>query len=57
MAVNALGLLAVAGPVGLEGGLPQAVQLVGARFREDICLGAAQEIESRVGSITPIDPR
>jgi Asp-tRNA(Asn)/Glu-tRNA(Gln) amidotransferase A subunit family amidase len=34
MAVNALGLPAVALPVGIEDGLPQAVQVIGPRYRE-----------------------
>ncbi len=57
MAVNALGLPAVALPVGVAGGLPQGVQVIGPRYREDLCLGAAGAIESRLGVITPIDPR
>ena len=57
MAVNALGLPAVAVPVGLEDGLPQAVQVIGPLYREDLCLDAAQAIEDRLGILTPIDPR
>jgi amidase len=57
MAVNALGLPAVAVPVGIEEGLPQAVQVIGPRYREDLCLDAAAGIEERVGILTPIDPR
>lgn len=57
VAVNALGLPAVALPVGIGEGLPQAVQIIGPRFREDLCLDAAQAIEDRVGIFTPIDPR
>ena len=57
IAVNALGLPAVALPVGIEDGLPQAVQLIGQRYREDLCLDAAQALEDRLGVITPIDPR
>jgi amidase len=56
-AVNALGLPAVAVPVGLGGGLPQAVQVIGPRYREDLCLDVAAALEDRVGIITPIDPR
>ena len=37
MAVNALGLPAVALPVGIGDGLPQAVQVIGPRYREDLC--------------------
>jgi amidase len=57
MAVNALGLPAVALPVGVGDGLPQAVQVIGPRYREDLCLDAAAALEDRVGIITPIDPR
>jgi amidase len=56
MAVNALGLPAVALPVGIGDGLPQSVQVIGPRYREDLCLDAAAALEDRVGIITPIDP-
>jgi amidase len=54
--VNLLGLPSVAVPTGVIGGLPQGVQLIGARFREDLCLDAAEAIENALGSVTPIDP-
>lgn len=57
MAVNTLGLPAVALPVGVSDGLPQAVQVIGPRYREDLCLDAAAAIEDRLGILTPIDPR
>jgi amidase len=57
IAVNALGLPALALPVGIGDGLPQAVQVIGPRYREDLCLDAATAMEDRVGVITPIDPR
>ncbi|GAB3436992.1 hypothetical protein GCM10027517_07910 [Phycicoccus ginsengisoli] len=57
MAVNALGLPAVAVPVGVVGGLPQVVQVIGRRFREDLCLEAAEQLQDAVGALTPIDPR
>jgi amidase len=57
LAVNALGLPAVALPVGIGEGLPQSVQLIGPRYREDLCLDAAAALEDRVGIITPIHPR
>jgi amidase len=57
IAVNALGLPAVVLPVGTGGGLPQSVQLIGSRYREDLCLDAAAALEERAGIITPIDPR
>ena len=56
-AVNALGLPAVAQPVGIGDGLPQAVQIIGPRYREDLCLDAAAALEERVGIGTPIDPK
>ena len=57
MAVNALGLPAVAVPVGVASGLPQVVQIIGPRYREDLCLDAMEALEERLGVITPIDPR
>jgi amidase len=47
----------VALPVGVGDGLPQAVQVIGPRYRENLCLDAAAAIEERAGIITPIDPR
>jgi len=57
IAINALGLPAVALPVGIGDGLPQSVQIIGPRYREDLCLDAAAALEDRLGIITPIDPR
>jgi len=57
LAVNALGLPAVALPVGVAGGLPQAVQVIGPRFGDALCLDAAAALELRLGIVTPIDPR
>jgi amidase len=48
-AINVLGLPAAVTPVGLVDGLPVGVQIVGSRYREDLCLDAAEAIESRVG--------
>lgn len=44
-------------PVGEAGGLPQAVQVIGPRFREDLCLTAAAAIEAGRPRRTPMDPR
>jgi amidase len=52
---NLFGLPSVAVPTGVAGGLPQGVQVIGPRFREDLCLDAAEAIEERLGIITPID--
>jgi amidase len=57
VAANNLGLPSVAVPVGLAGNLPQGVQVIGPRYREDLCLAAAEAIETRRGVITPIDPK
>jgi amidase len=58
VAVNLLGLPALALPVGLDGSqLPQGVQLIADRFRESTCLHAGLLVERALGSITPIDPR
>ena len=57
VALPALGLPGVAVPTGLAGGLPMGVQIMAARFREDLCLDAAAAIEARAGVLTPIDPK
>jgi amidase len=48
-AVNLLGLPAAAVPTGLHDGVPIGVQIIGPRFREDLCLDAAQAIETAAG--------
>ena len=57
MALPVLGFPGMAVPTGIANGLPVGVQLIGPRFREDLCLAAAEAIEARVPRITPIDPR
>ncbi|MEV5710187.1 amidase [Actinoallomurus sp. NPDC052274] len=52
-----VGVPGVAVPTGVADGLPAGVQIVGRAFREDLCLAAAQQIEDRLGGLTPIDPR
>ncbi len=56
VAVNLLGFPAVSVPTGVAGGLPQGVQVIGARYREDLCLDAAEVIEAQHPLPTPIDP-
>src|SRR5881296_84210 len=56
VAVNLLGFPAVSVPTGLAGGLPLGVQVIGARYREDLCLDAAEVIEAQRPLPTPIDP-
>ncbi len=61
MAVPVLGLPGMAVPTGVaqgqNGELPVGVQIVGQRFREDLCLAAAEAVEARAPRLTPIDPR
>jgi amidase len=56
VSVNLVGLPAVVVPVGIGAGLPQAVQIMGRRYREDLCLDAAAAIEARTPRLTPILP-
>ncbi len=51
-AINLLGLPSVAVPTGLADGVPVGVQIVGPRYREDLCLAAAQALEDRAGRPT-----
>jgi amidase len=57
VAINAMGLPAAVVPVGVQDGLPQAVQVIGPPFSEMSCLAVAEAIEQQVESHTPIDPR
>lgn len=55
---NLLGLPSACVPAGRDGGtgLPIGVLINGRRFRDDLCLDAAEAIEARLGLQTPIDP-
>lgn len=55
---NLLGLPSACVPAGRDEatGLPIGVLITGRRFREDLCLEAAEAIEARLGLATPIDP-
>lgn len=55
VAVNLLGLPAAVVGTGFAGGLPQSVQLIGPRYREDLCLAAAAVVEQAGASAC--DPR
>ena len=57
LAISMLGLPGLAVPTGQADGVPVGVQLVAGRFREEICLAAAEVIEARYPAATPIDPR
>ncbi|HEY5007156.1 MAG TPA: amidase family protein, partial [Caulobacteraceae bacterium] len=56
---NLLGLPCACVPAGQDAptNLPVGVLLTGQRFREDLCLDAAEAVEARLGLQTPIDPR
>jgi len=56
LAVPVLGLPAISVPTGVVNGLPMGVQLIAGRYREDLCLAAAEAIEARAGLRTPVDP-
>jgi amidase len=57
LAVPALGFPSVVVPTGIAGDVPVGVQVIAGRFREDVCLAAAEVIEARAPALTPIDPR
>jgi amidase len=53
-AISVLGLPVAVTPAGLTAkGHPVGVQLIASRYREDLALAAAAEIEARVGPLTP----
>ena len=52
--VNALGLPSAVVPVGVQNGLPQVVQIIGAPFQELRCLRIAEAIEKTAGQLTPV---
>ena len=56
-ATSFVGVPAVAVLTGVAGRLPPGVQVIGAPYREDLCLDAAAAIEERLGTLTPTDPR
>jgi amidase len=56
VAVNLIGLPAAVVPVGTDVGLPQAAQIIGPRFGEELCLDAGAAIQAQVGTLTPISP-
>ena len=57
IAIPLLGLPSLQVPVGHEGKLRLGVQLVAARFREDLILEAGEVIEAAEGPILPVDPQ
>ena len=57
LAVSVLGLPGLSVPTGFVEGIPIGVQLVAARFNEELCLSAGEAIEVRQPVVTPISPR
>ncbi|MEO3475755.1 amidase family protein [Roseomonas sp. CAU 1739] len=57
LAAPLLGLPGVSVPTGLADGLPMGVQIMAARWREDLALDAAEVIEAACPMPTPIAPR
>ncbi len=55
-AASLMGLPALAVPAGVIDGLPVGVEIVGDRFREDLCFDAGEVIEASANMPTPIDP-
>jgi amidase len=47
--INFLGLPAAIAPAGLHNGLPVSVQIIGQRYREDLCIDAAEVLERASG--------
>ena len=52
-----LGLPGLSVPLGRYEGLPLGVQIIAARYREDLCLTVGEIIEAHEPISTPIDPR
>ena len=57
LAAPLLGLPGVSVPTGLAEGLPMGVQVMAARWREDLALDAAELIEAACPMPTPVTPR
>ncbi|WP_030661829.1 amidase [Streptomyces cellulosae] len=54
---NLLGLPGLSLPIGTAQGLPVGAHVSSLRHREDVVLQVAGDLESRLGPLTPIDPR
>jgi amidase len=57
LAASALGLPGLAVPATLADGAPVGVQLISARFQEELLFAAGEAIAARSAVNTPIDPR
>ncbi|MFN5718462.1 MAG: amidase, partial [Bradyrhizobium sp.] len=56
IAIPFMGLPGLVVSTGLVGRIPVGVQLVAARYREDLCLAAGEAIEAAGTPSSPIDP-
>ena len=54
---NLLGIPSVCVPCGVAEGMPRGVQIYADRWREDVCLEAAEIVEAAMPPVCPIDPR
>lgn len=52
LSVNVLGLPSISVPIGINQGVPYGVQIIGQKFREDMCFDAAEKIEKQVGILS-----
>jgi amidase len=57
LAIPVLGFPSLAVPMGTHDNLPIGIQIVGRKFREDLCLAAGELIEAREPPVCPIDVR
>jgi amidase len=55
-ATTFVGVPAVAVPTGVADGQPLGVQVIGPQYREDLCFQAAAALESRFGTLAPMEP-
>jgi amidase len=56
LAISMLGLPSLAMPTGIVGTVPTGVQIVSARFKEELCLRVGSIIEAYRPRNAPIDP-
>lgn len=54
--LSAIGMPALAYPVGSHEGAPMGVQITAHAWREDLLLEAGDALEQRLGAVTPVDP-
>jgi len=55
--LSAIGMPALAFPVGSHEGAPMGVQITAHMWREDLLLAAGDALEERLGAVQPIDPQ